>query len=68
MADSRLSVSAGELAQNVTMQVTITDMREMRCRLWLASQLMRVAAWICGMGLEVTRKTTRVKKVPTHRR
>lgn len=61
------SMSGLDLMRNMTMHITITEVREMRFRLWLAMQLMKVASWICGMGLEVTRRTKRIKQTPTRR-
>lgn len=37
--------------RGVTINVTIV--RSLRIRVWLAVQLIRFAAWMCGMGVRV---------------
>lgn len=32
----------------VTVDITVTGVREMRVRMWLAAQLVKLAAWLLG--------------------
>ena len=53
MADLRATARLNRLPNNVTMHVTIVETREFRLRTWIAKQLLRLAAWVLGCGIEV---------------
>ena len=42
-----------KLMRNLTIRVRLIRTREMRVRLWIAVQLIRLATWVTGMGLEI---------------
>jgi hypothetical protein len=48
--DARISVH--EVAKNVTMHVEVTGLGAWRFRLWVASKLIRLAAFVAGVGIE----------------
>ena len=41
-----------ELTKRMTLNVCVESTNELRVRLWLAGKLMRLAAWIAGMGIQ----------------
>jgi hypothetical protein len=59
MADSDLHMTMPmrTLAQHVTMHVTMTGVRRYALRLWLSVQLMKLAAWVAGVGITVDTET-----------
>lgn len=41
---------APSLLRDITLQVMLRDMPQLRLRLWLFMALMRLAAWVGGVG------------------
>lgn len=44
-----VDIDVVELMKAFTLTVTVKRTKELRVRLWLAAQLMRLAAWVAGM-------------------
>jgi hypothetical protein len=47
-----IEIDQVELMQQMTLVVKMTRTREMRIRLWIATRLIILAAWVTGMGIE----------------
>lgn len=47
-----IEIDAVDLMSQMTIEVTIKKQREMRIRLWIATRLIILAAFITGMGIE----------------
>jgi hypothetical protein len=48
-----IDVDILEAARQITLEVRFTKMREMKVRMWIATRLIILAAWITGMEIEV---------------
>lgn len=48
-----ITLDATKIMRRATITVTLKRAREMRMRLWLAVKLIRLAAWVTGMGIEI---------------
>lgn len=46
-------ISMPETMRKVTLQVRVVGVRRTRARMWIGTQLLRVAAWIIGCGIEI---------------
>lgn len=53
MAELTAKIPISEVTKEVTMQVTVTGFRSFKLRLWLAAILIRLAALVAGMGIEI---------------
>lgn len=53
MAQSELTIPVGDVMGGLTLKVRITGVGVAKARLWLASRLMVVAAWVAGCGVEI---------------
>ena len=53
MASREAEIDQVKLMQELTLVVTFKRTREMRARLASAAWLIKLAAWVCGMGVEV---------------
>jgi hypothetical protein len=47
------NIKAVDAMRDMTITVRITGMKELRLRLWIGVRLVRLAARIMGMGIEV---------------
>ena len=47
-------MDAKSLTADITMKVNIKGMRQWKWRVMIAIQLIRLAAWVMGVGLEVS--------------
>lgn len=54
MASSIAKVSAMDIMKDMTLEVKVYRVRELRIRLWLATRLVLLAAWIAGCGVQIT--------------
>jgi len=45
-----MEFEAGGLVKQITLRVTIKGMRRWNVRLWLALLLIRLGAWVAGLG------------------
>ena len=52
-----LEVDAVKLARNVKMSVRLTRCNELIVRLWIGKQLIKLAGWAMGMGIEIREET-----------
>lgn len=53
MASTHVNMPVSRVMKKVTMVVHVTGVRTWRVRLWLGTQLMRLAALTMGCGFEV---------------
>jgi hypothetical protein len=53
MRQPQLTVPMRELASHVTMTVKVTGQRRYQVRWWIASRLIRLAALVAGIGIEI---------------
>jgi hypothetical protein len=53
MASTRVDIQATSIMANHTMTVRLTGVTEFRVRVWIAEQLMRLAARVLRTGIEV---------------
>lgn len=49
-------VPVNNLAQDITLTITITGMGKYKVRLWMARQLIKLASWICGFGILIIKE------------
>ena len=42
-----------KLMRKMTLEVKFVRLREMRFRLWVSTRLIRLGAWVAGMGIEI---------------
>ena len=54
MAEIAGKVDFKDIAKNNTMLVGFKNAKQWRWRLWVAGQLIRLAAWIAWMGVEIS--------------
>jgi hypothetical protein len=47
-----LNINQVDLMQQVTFKVTMTHQKEWRIRMWIAKQLLFLAAWIANSNIE----------------
>ncbi len=52
MANIDASVPMSKVMANVTMHVVVTGVKTMRVRMWVAMQLFKLGARLCGCGIE----------------
>lgn len=53
MADLHTTVPMSAVTKNITLQVTTTGVQTFRARLWLAIKVLKLAAWIAGVGIVI---------------
>jgi hypothetical protein len=53
MAELTAKIPISKVTKEVTMQVRVTGFRSFKFRLWIATLLIRLAAFVAGMGIEV---------------
>lgn len=56
--DLHTRVPMSVVARRVTMHVTMTGVRRFTLRLRLATQLLRLAAWVAGFGIRIDMEPT----------
>lgn len=56
MASSHVEMSMSNAMRHATLTVRMTGMRRFRVRMWVAMQLVRLAAFVmnCGIAFDVT--------------
>jgi len=52
MVNNEVNVDLVRAARKTTLHVTIKRKQEMKVRMWIASQFIKLAAWIMNMGIE----------------
>lgn len=52
----RTKIDINRLTKDMTISISICGMTRFKLRLWMATQLMRLAARICGFQFEVVGK------------
>jgi len=58
MPTTNVTIDARDVMHQVTMTVELTHTRQLEWRLWLGTQLIRLAAWIMGCGIEIIEDET----------
>ena len=53
MAANKTTIAVSDAMRHVTMDVTITGLNTLRARLWLAKSLIRLAAIVGGVRVEI---------------
>jgi hypothetical protein len=53
-----VQINVNKFTKRFTMVVTVHETRRFRLRKWLALRLIRLAAWVLGMGIEVRSEPT----------
>jgi hypothetical protein len=56
MANTNMSVSMRDVMARITMNITVTGVREYALRWWVAKLLLRMAAWVGGIGIHIERE------------
>lgn len=51
--ESTIKVPVSSLTNRVTVNVEITGLASFRLRVWIATGLMRLAAWVAGMNCSI---------------
>ena len=51
--NSETTCDAREAVRHITVQIHLTHVQELRFRLWLGRQLIRLAAWVMGTGIRM---------------
>lgn len=46
-------VPAAKAMQSLTIKVRVTGLRRFKLRLWLGTQLLKLAAWVIGANIEI---------------
>jgi len=52
-----MNIPVSSVMRNVTMHVTVSGVRTLRVRLWLAVWILRLAALVAGCGIRVDTET-----------
>ena len=53
MADLNARVPMTRITRDITMNIEVTGVRVWRVRMWLAVKIMRLAAWVAGVGIKI---------------
>ena len=52
-----MKFSASDLTKNITITVTISGFTGLKVRLYIAKNLIRLAAWVVGCGIKIVDET-----------
>lgn len=58
MPTTNVTIDVRDVMHRVTLVVKLTHIHQLRWRLWLGTQLIRLSTWIVGCGIEIVEDET----------